>query len=258
MSAVVRFSIAPVRSLGLEHPSEILLTELGVAEDRRFYLIDERGFLVDRIVVGRLVQASAHTDPAAETLRITLPDGEVVEGDVRLGEPVETQLHGRVAIGHEVLGPWGEAMAALAGRPVRLVRTDQIGGTRRGNPASIVGQGSLRELARQAAVEDVDARRFRMLIELDGDVAHEEDDWIGGRIAVGEAVLRVTERDGRCAITTQDPDTGERDLDTLRTILRYRGPMPDAKGAPKAMFGVLAEVERPGIIRLGDEVRVLA
>jgi uncharacterized protein YcbX len=35
MSAVVRFSIAPVRSLALEHPTEIELSEHGVAEDRR-------------------------------------------------------------------------------------------------------------------------------------------------------------------------------------------------------------------------------
>ncbi len=257
MSAVVRFSIAPVRSLALEHPTEIFLTEQGVAEDRRFYLIDERGFLVDRVVVGRLVQASGHTDPAGETLRVTLPDGTVLEGDVHLGAAVETPLHGRVAVGHEVIGPWGEALSPLAERPVRIIRTDRIGGTRRGNAASLVSQGSLDELARQAGVPNVDGRRFRMLMDLDGATAHEEDAWIGRRISVGEAILRVTERDARCAITTQDPDTGGRDLDTLRTILSYRGPMPDSKGAPKAMFGVLADVERPGRIRLGDEVRVV-
>ena len=258
MSAVTCLSIAPVRSLALEHPEEIFLTELGVAEDRRFYLIDERGFLVDRVVVGHLAQAAGHTDPEATTLRITLPGGEVLEGDVELGAPVETQLHGRIALGHEVIGPWGEALSPLAGRAVRVVRTDRIGGTRQGNAASLLSQGSLDELARQAGVATVDPRRFRMLIDLDGTTPHEEDDWIGGRVAIGDAILRVTARDGRCAITTQDPDTGERDLDTLRTILAYRGPMPDPKGAPKAMFGVLADVERPGRIRVGDEVRVLS
>ena len=258
MSAVTCLSIAPVRSLALEHPEEIYLTELGVAEDRRFYLIDERGFLVDRVVVGHLAQAAGHTDPEATTLRITLPGGDVLEGDVELGAPVETQLHGRIALGHEVIGPWGEALSPLAGRAVRVVRTDRIGGTRQGNAASLLSQGSLDELARQAGVATVDPRRFRMLIDLDGTTAHEEDDWIGGRVAIGDAVLRVTARDGRCAITTQDPDTGDRDLDTLRTILVYRGPMPDPKGAPKAMFGVLADVERPGRIRVGDEVRVLS
>lgn len=58
----------------------------------------------------------------------------------------------------------------------------------------------------------------------------------------------------RCAITTQDPDTGRRDLDILRAIKAYRG-LADSKGL---LFGVWGEVERPGRIRLGDEVRVLA
>ena len=75
MSRVARLSIAPVRSLALEHPEEIMLTEHGVAEDRRFYLIDERGFLVDRVVVGQLAQAAGHTDPDATMLRIELPGG---------------------------------------------------------------------------------------------------------------------------------------------------------------------------------------
>ena len=121
----------------------------------------------------------------------------------------------------------------------------------------MISRGSVDALAVQAGVATVDARRFRMLIELDGATPHDEDNWIGGRIALGEAILRVTERDARCAITTQDPDSGERDLDTLRTILRYRGPLRDPSGAPKAMFGVLAEVDRPGRIRLGDVVHAL-
>lgn len=257
MSRVVRFSIAPVRSLGLEHPSEIVLTEQGVAEDRRFYLIDDDDRIVDRLVVGKLVQVGAHTDPDGATLRLDFPDGTSIGGDVRLGAAVETPIYSRTGVGHLVEGPWAEALAPIAGRRVRLVRCDQVGGTRRGNSASLVSQGSLDELARQAGVDAVDARRFRMLIDLDGTVPHEEDDWIGHRIAVGEAVLEVTERDGRCAITTQHPDSGERDMDTLRTIIRYRGLMPDRSGAPKAMFGVLADVDRPGRVRLGDEVRVL-
>jgi len=257
VSAVVRLSISPVRSLGLEHPDEIELTRRGVIEDRRFYLIDEAGRLVDGHVSGPLVRVATHTDPDGRTLRLELPDGTVVAGDVRLGEAVETPVYGRTAVGHVVEGPWAAALQSIAGRRVRVVRTDRPGGTRSGNPASIISRGSLDELSRQAGVDGVDGRRFRMLIELDGTVAHEEDAWIGWRIGLGTAILRVTEHDARCAITTQDPDTGERDLDTLREIIRYRGPMPDATGAPKAMFGVLADVEQPGRVRLGDEVVLL-
>jgi uncharacterized protein YcbX len=254
MPRVARFSIAPVRSLGLEHPTEIDVTELGVVEDRRFFLTDDTNRLVDGIVVGRLVQVAAHTDQEARTLRMTFPDGTVIEDEVQLGEHVETPIHGRTGVGHVVIGPWGEALAHIAGRPIRVVRCDRPGGTRAGNPTSIISDGSLRELAAHAGVDEVDPRRFRMLIDLEGAKAHEEDTWIGGRIAIGEAILRVTKPDARCAITTQDPDTGVRDLDTLRTIIGYRG----LRNGKDADFGVLADVERPGRIRVGDEVSVLS
>lgn len=254
MPSVARFSIAPVRSLALEHPTEIEVTERGVVEDRRFYLTDESNRLVDRIVVGRLVQVSAHTDPDATMLRMTFPDGKVVEDEVKLGEPVETPIHGRTGVGHVVIGPWGAALAPIAGRAIRVVRCDRPGGTRAGNPTSIISDGSLRELARHAGVDAVDARRFRMLIDLHGAEPHEEDTWIGGRIAIGDAILRVTKPDARCAITTQHPDTGVVDLDTLRTLISYRG----LREGKHADFGVLADVEKPGRMRLGDEVTVLS
>jgi uncharacterized protein YcbX len=249
----VRFSIAPVRSLGLEHPDEIDITEVGVVEDRRFYLTDDTNRLVDRLVVGELVQISSHIDPGGTRLRLAFPDGRVLDDEVRLGDAVETPIHGRIAVGHIVDGPWADALSAFAGRAIHLVRCDRPAGTRDGNPTSLVSDGSLAALAGHVGVESVDARRFRMLIELAGAEPHEEDTWIGRRIAIGDAILAVTEPDARCAITTQDPDTGVRDLDTLRTLIAYRG-LRDGKYAD---FGVLADVVRPGRVRLGDEVVVL-
>ena len=92
-----------------------------------------------------------------------------------------------------------------------------------------------------------------MLIELGGGAAREEDGWMGRRIAIGDAILVVTKPDARCAITTQDPDTGVRDLDTLRTIIGYRG----LREGKHADLGVLADVVQPGRVRLGDAVTVL-
>jgi MOSC domain-containing protein len=66
-------------------------------------------------------------------------------------------------------------------------------------------------------------------------------------------VLQVTKPDARCAITTQDPNTGMRDLDTLRTIIGYRG----LREGKHADFGVLADVVTPGRIRVGDAVTLL-
>jgi uncharacterized protein len=250
MPRVRRLNIAPVRSLGLEHPEEIDVTEVGVVEDRRFFLADDTNRLVDRLIVGELVQISTHTDPAGKTLRLTFPDGRVIEGEVELAGPIETPIHGRTGVGHIVVGPWAEALSEFTGKRITLVRCDKPGGTRKGNPTSIIGDGSLRELAGHAGVDQVDARRFRMLIELEDAAPQEEDGWLGQRIGIGDAILKITKFDARCAITTQDPDTGKRDLDTLRTIISYKG----LREGKHADMGVLADVVRPGRIRVGDAV----
>jgi uncharacterized protein len=253
MPRVARLSIAPVKSLGLLHPEAITLTERGVAEDRRFFLIDATGRLMDRLVIGSLVRIGTWTDPAGETLRLTFPDGAVIEDAVRTTEPIVTSMYGRRAVGHIVDGPFAEALSTFAGRAIRLVRTDEPGGTREQHPATLVTDGSLDRLGQHLGVGAVDGRRFRMLIELEDGAAHEEDGWVGQRIGIGDVEMRISAPVPRCAITTQDPDTGERDLDTLRTIISYRG-LRDDKDID---FGVWGEVDRPGEVRLGDEVRLL-
>jgi uncharacterized protein YcbX len=253
MPSVAQLSIAPVRSLGLQHPTEIDVTEVGVVEDRRFFLTNDANRLIDQLIVFKLVQVASQTDPEATTLWLRFPDGSVVEGDVELGEAVETPIHGRTGVGRRVLGPWSEALSDFVGMPIHVIRCDRPGGTRRGNPTSLISDGSLRELAAHAGVDWVDGRRFRMLINLEGAQAHEEDGWIGRQIGIGEAVLHVTKPDGRCAMTTHDPDTGEPDLDTVRTIISYRG----LREGKHADLGVLADVVRPGRIRVGDEVTLL-
>jgi uncharacterized protein YcbX len=253
MPHVSRLNIAPVRSLGLESRDSIRVEARGVAEDRRFFVTDATNRLVDQLIAATMVQVSAWTDPDATVLRLTFPDGRVVEDDVRLAEPVETPIHGRTGVGHLVDGPFAAALCEFLGKEVRVVRCDQPGGTRVKNPVTLVTNGSLDALGASLGVGAVDARRFRMLVELEGGAPHEEDSWVGGRIRVGETILRVNGAVPRCAMTTHDPDTGERDLDTLHAIKEYRG-LVDGKDL---MFGVYGEVELPGTIRVGDAVTVL-
>ena len=253
MPSVARFSVAPIKGFALLHPDEIDLTPIGVVEDRRFFLVDDTGRVVDGLLAGRLVQIGVHIDPEATRLRMTFPDGLVLEDDVQTAEPIITSVYGRTVHGHVVDGPWAEAVEPFTGRHVRLVRTDRPGGTREKHPATLVSDGSLDVLAQHLGTGAVDARRFRMLIELRDGAAHVEDTWIGRRIELGETVLFISKQVARCAITTQDPETGVRDLDTLRTIISYRG----LRDGDNVDFGVWGEVERPGRIRLGDEVRVI-
>ena len=99
---VARLNIAPVRSLGLETRDEIDLGPDGVAEDRRFYVIDAGDRLVDQLTSGEMVQVGSWTNPDATRLRLTFPDGTVVEDEVVLDGAIETHIHGRTAAGHIV------------------------------------------------------------------------------------------------------------------------------------------------------------
>jgi hypothetical protein len=193
----------------------------------------------------------AEYDPEAERLRIVFPDGTDAEGAaVGAGDAVHSTSGTLDVTGRVVEGPWEAALSELAGHPVRLVRADRVGSGLNA-PVTLVTDGSLSRLARQAEVSELDARRFRMLFELSGCDAHEEDTWEGRLVSVGEALLRVGGPVDRCAVTTRDPDTGERDLDTLRLIKDYRGQRP-ADGA--VLFGVYATVARRGRVRVGDRL----
>src|ERR1041384_348680 len=130
MARVARLSIAPVRGLGLQHPDAIEVTQMGGVNDRRFFVIDAQGRLLDRLRVGALCRIFARTDADATWLRLSFPDGRVIGGDIRLDEPVRTDIYNRLAFGHVVAGPWAAALSDFVGAPVLLVRCDHPGGTR--------------------------------------------------------------------------------------------------------------------------------
>lgn len=251
MPTVSRLSIAPVKSLALVHPDEVLLTRSGVVENRRFYLVDARGRLFSGIRHGPLVRIRSQWDPERDWLSLSFPDGAVVQGEVALGKATRTNFWGRLVAGRLVEGPWAEALSAYAGKLLRLVRSDRPGDACDVHVATLVSDASVEELRRRAGrQEPVDARRFRILFGINGCAPHEEDTWVGRRISIGAAVVRVIGPVPRCAVTTQDPSTGIPDLDTLRVIKGYRG----QRDGRKLDFGVYADVEEEGRVRVGDPV----
>jgi len=252
---VAWIAVAPVKGLALQEREEVLLEPFGVRDNRRFYLIDGEGRLVNGKRLGRLVQVRADYDGAGEILALRFPEGRTVAGRVALGEPVQSDFFGRPVCGRLAEGPWTEALARYAGLELRLVQTEPGQGPDRGPRAavSLVSTAALEELAQVAGVERVDGRRFRMLFGVDGVPAHAEDGWLGCRVGIGEAVVVPRGNVGRCAVTTLNPQTGERDLDTLRALTAYRAGVPTTERLP---FGVWGEVVEPGRVRLGDPVEV--
>jgi uncharacterized protein len=253
--SVSTISIAPVKGLGLVHPEEIFLGPHGVADNRRFCLIDDTGRRYGALRDPRLVVVGVSWNPEQGRLELRLPDGTVAEGVVQRGDEVTTDLHDRVLGGRLVEGPWAEVLSKYVGRPLQLIEAN--GATRsvdrESGPITIVSEESLEQLARQAAVDVVDGRRFRMLIQVRGCRPHEEDEWLERDVQLGGARIRPLGQVARCAITTTGPDTGKRDLDTLRTIATYRG----LREGKHADFGVFGKIIEPGPVRIGDPVEPL-
>ncbi len=253
MPAISAIYTSAVKSLALEPRAAVTVGPTGIAEDRRFHLIDGGGRLLTQRQRPRLALVTADYDPRSEQLALNFPDGRQVSGPVEEAETVRTAIWGRPVPGRVVSGEWNEALSQLCGGPVRLVRTDEAGLSFDEYPLSLLSQASVDLLSRLAEGDMAfEARRFRPNFLLDGCSPHEEDSWLGGVVAIGPEVrLRMVAPDPRCAITTIDPDTGQRDFDTPRFLLAYR---PSAR-AP--YFGVYASVESPGTVTVGDRVDIV-
>jgi uncharacterized protein YcbX len=250
-TTVTGLAVTAVKGTRLRVVDAIELGRTGARGDRRFFVIDDNDRMVNGKTLGSLQTLIASYDEQAEALTLDFPDGSRVTESVRQGAPVTARFYSQQVDGRVVVGPWAAALSAHVGQPLRLVSTGS--GVDRGarGAASLISRASLARLAREAGVDAVDGRRFRMLIEIDGVSAHAEDDWVGARLRVGEALIRFEGHVGRCLITSRDPDSGEVDLPTLDLLRGYRG---DAETTEPLPFGIYGRVLEPGAIRVGDRV----
>jgi uncharacterized protein YcbX len=254
---VAALSTTPVKSLRVQGRREALLQRGGLQGDRRFYLVDDRGWMLNGKHLGALNQVLADVEEDGERLALTFPDGRVLAGAIELGPSLQTRFHSRTRTARTLEGEFSAALSEHAGRPLRIVEpADGSPAVDRGEDGavSIVSQASLWSLARAAGEPQIDVRRFRMSLELGGAAPHEEDGWIGRELAVGEALVRVRGHVGRCMITSRDPDSGALDLPTLEILRAYR---EGAQTTEPLAFGVYGAVLQEGLVRVGDPVELL-
>jgi uncharacterized protein YcbX len=249
MPTVSAINLAPVKSLGLLSADRADISFRGIEGDRRFVILDSSGRVVTQRQVGRLTLVTAEYSGAENKLSMTLPDGRVVDGQPDRVESTATVLWGRVVEGSLIGGNWAEALSEFCGVELRLFESDKAGACFDEYPVSIISQASIDYLTGLTdGSKSFEVERFRPTLLLDGCEPHEEDTWLGKGVRIGERLrMRLISRDPRCAITTLDPATGERDFDTLRLILSYR---PSVRAA---YFGVYGIVESPGTVSVGDE-----
>jgi uncharacterized protein YcbX len=249
--SVCALTTTPVKGMRVSTVDSIELGERGAHGDRVFYVIDERGRMINGKQLGELQTIVPEYDPDGEVLALTFADNTRVEAPLEYGDTVPTRFFSRPREARELRGPWSEALSSQLDRPLRLVRAGSAVDRGRAGATSIVSRSSLRRLAQATDRDGIDARRFRMLIEVDGVDAHAEDDWVGRRVRVGAALLAMHGHVGRCLITSRDPESGEIDLPTLDALGEYRRELESTEPLP---FGIYGEVLRGATIRLGDPV----
>jgi uncharacterized protein YcbX len=240
LSTVTSLAIAPVKGMRLAAADQLDLGPHGPPGDRAFLVVDED----DRLLLTTRTPALLGVAPRwdGEKLSLTFPDGREVAAVLDPGRPATTaNYEGRPIAGGIVEGELAEALSEHLGRRVRLLARDPAQRGADDAPVTLMSEASLNALGIP------DARRFRMTITIDGVDAWEEHGWGGREVAVGDAVLRVTEPVPRCAVTTRDPDSGRRDHPTLKTLANLRGKRD-------VTFGVWCEVIAPGRVRVGDAV----
>ena len=111
---------------------------------------------------------------------------------------------------------------------------------------SLINRASI-EALEEAVETPVDPLRFRANVYFDGPPSWRELDWIGSQITLGGARLRVVSPITRCAATEVNPDTAERDLDTVAALRRHFG---------HNLMGIYAEVTEGGPIAVDDTLTV--
>src|SRR5713226_9415388 len=116
MTLLARLSLTPVKALGLVHPKRVRLEEVGIRENRLFFLVDRHGELFSDADHGPLVRIRPEYDPHEERLALTFPDRVVVEGAAdALGDAVVTNIARRPVPAKVVEGPFAAALSDYAG-----------------------------------------------------------------------------------------------------------------------------------------------
>lgn len=107
-------------------------------------------------------------------------------------------------------------------------------------PLLVATDGAISEFGR-------DARRLRPNIVIAGVDHLDEFTWPGAELHIGDVVIALDSRRGRCPMTTVDPDTLDVDRGVLRDIIaRFDG-----------QLALNAAAIRPGRITVGDQARLV-
>ncbi|MFC4535357.1 MOSC domain-containing protein [Sphaerisporangium dianthi] len=264
----------PVKSVSGWVVDSAVVEPWGLAEDRRWAVLDEQGEghcagnnpRLLSVVAGVTDEGGLLLDaPGLPQLKVPPATGESV--------PVRLVKVDTVVLADPDAHAW---FTRLLGKPARLVWLDdpdrsalpsshgglpgEVVNFARDAPILLTSRSSLHRLDEwilEGAMErqddppaPLDMTRFRPNLVIDGAPPYAEDDW--REIRIGSLAFRVSEHCDRCALTTYDPVTLQKGKEPLRVLKRHR------RWDGKTWFGIRLVPRGRGELRLGDPVTVLA
>ncbi len=227
----------PVKSMRGEALAEAHGTWHGLDGDRRYAFVrsDNRsGFpwLTGRELPQLLQYTPRYTRPADvadSPVEIRSPDGRILSIDA-------PELN--------------QELAEAYGKPVNLIKIGR--GAFDSQVISVMSTATVAALA-EAIGTAVTALRFRqnIIIEPFDDQPYVEERWLDSSLVFGSQPdalrLRLNRRIQRCVMINIDPETSEKDPAVLKTVAQTR----------ENCAGVYGSTERPGMIRVGDVVKLV-
>ncbi len=235
----------PVKGMrGHKQRSLFLDTTLGVRDDRQFAIRRRPGDL--GVWAPKGVYHVCMNTPKMALERPVFVDGDIDSG--KLHERYLQELAGR-------LGVQGDVQVQYADKAYSLHDT-------KGAFVSLLNLASVRALSKFVG-QQLDPRRFRMNIWMEGLEPFEELTWVNAspgtrEIMVGECHLRVDHECKRCRATWANPDTGVHDIDletALTELMTKRGYLSPRQ--EKCVMGILAVPLEEGLVRKGDRIELV-
>jgi uncharacterized protein YcbX len=257
--------VYPIKSCAALAPASARVEPRGLADDRRWLVVDAKGMFVTGRLYSRmpliratpLIAGLRLEAPDMPPLEIDLPDANAARRSVTVWRSsVEAQVADTAA---------GEWLSRCLGADLSLVHMDEAAhrgvNPDYGQPGDEVSfaDGYPQLLISSAALDALNARlgtpvemlRFRPNLVVSGTEPHAEDGW--KRVRIGAVEFDVVKPCTRCVFTTVDPQRGERNADgePLKTLTTYRR-------TPKGVtFGQNLIPRGSGTISVGDAVEVL-
>lgn len=254
--------VYPVKACAGISVSSAEVVERGFLHDRRWMLVDESGVFVTQRTIPKLALVSTAIGEHGYALRAPDTSPLLLPFDGSDGPEMEVQVwsHRGSARRHAEASAWFSDYLRMPVSAVYMPDDHRRPvNPERGRPGDVVSfadaypflaisEESLADLNSRLSAP-LDMRRFRPNIVVSGGPAYGEDHW--SRIRAGSVSFRAVKRCDRCAVTTVDPDTGEKGKEPLATLSKYR------QMDGKVWFGMNLIHDGPGKIRVGDPVATL-